>query len=283
MPTDRIQRIGIIIGAMKAGTTAAFRALGQHREIALSREKEPNFFADEENFQKGMAEYEALWDWKEPQHKIALEASTRLTKEPDCSGAPARIASTGRDIRLIYLVRDPVQRIQSQYIMHAAKGWPLIPLSEGVDQTALSYSMYHLQISKYVEKLPRSKILVLTYEQLTQNTQNAMNQICNHFDLRPIEFKLPRANWTRSEYLRPLLVNTLTSHGVQVADTSRAGFGKWFGCLPRHVREFALGQIEAQILLTETHCRYIRARLAGEMRALSRNFGIEVSAWGFSS
>src|SRR5262245_40637696 len=100
----RIQRFGIIIGAMKAGTTAAFKALGQHPQIALSREKEPAFFASSEKFALGFSSYEALWEWDISRHKIAVEASTDLAKDPDFQGGPQRIADTDRDFFIVYLV-----------------------------------------------------------------------------------------------------------------------------------------------------------------------------------
>jgi hypothetical protein len=87
-----IDRFGIIIGAMRAGTTALFQALGQNPEIALARKKETNFFVSRENFSLGMEQYATLWDWR-AHHKIAVEASTSLTKEPQFSGAPERMAS----------------------------------------------------------------------------------------------------------------------------------------------------------------------------------------------
>lgn len=282
--TDRgIQRFGIIIGAMKAGTTAAFKALGQHSEVALSREKETDFFVTDERFCRGLASYESIWDWDSSRHKIAVEASPRLTMVPEYSGGPARIASTGRDIRLVYLVRDPVRRIQSHYVMYAALDRPITPLIEGVDENALSFTQYHFQISQYANILPRSKILVITYEQLVEQTQTIMSRICGHFGLSPVQFSLPLANWTKDAYIRPLLVRSLVAQGIEVEDDSMTGFQEWFARLPSTIRRFTLNQIKSTFSLSEAHCQNIMARLARDMRALHKDFAVDVTAWGFST
>lgn len=279
---ERIQRFGIIIGAMKAGTTAAFRALGQNNEIALSREKENDFFVAEEKFNAGVAVYESLWEWNPSRHKIAIEASTCLTKEPDFTGGPKRIASTGRDIRLVYLVRNPIARIQSQYYHHGARGWPLAPLSEGVDESALSYSMYYYQISKYTAVLPRAQIFIATYEHLVEDPQSVLSQICRHFGVSAsVQFHLPRENTTKDEYIRPLLIRHLLDHGIHVPDSSRNGFRQWFARQPLEVRRLPLEKVAKQLNLTENHQYYIKQRLADDMRALTREFRVDVNAWGF--
>jgi sulfotransferase family protein len=279
----RIPRFGIIIGAMKAGTTAAFQALGQHPEVALAREKELNFFVSDDAFSKGLSDYEAQWNWDDSRHQIAVEASPRLTMVPEYSGAAARIASTDREMRFVYFVRDPISRIQSHYMMYAATELPITPLSQGVDELALACSSYHFQISEYTRLLSRDRILVLTYEQLVERTQWTLEQVCRHFGLGSISFSLPRANWTPDGYLRPLLIRTLSDQGIEVPDSSIDGFNKWFPCLPSIVRKHSLHQIRSQLGLTKKHCLYIRHRLAGEMRALHKDFGVNVGAWGFST
>ena len=160
-----------------------------------------------------------------------------------------RIASTDRDIRLVYLVRDPIRRIQSQYVMYTANGWSITPLSAGVDEDALCYSSYHAQISRYAKILPRDKILVVTFEGLVANTQSTLQQICHHFGIPSIQFLLPRANWTQDEYLRPLLIRSLTEQGVDVPVTSVDAFRQWFARLPS-VRAFH------QFPAPYFHCRH---------------------------
>jgi hypothetical protein len=92
--------------------------------------------------------------------------------------------------------------------MHAAKGWRLAPLSEGVDENAIYCSKYYFQIEKYVGAFSRSQILLITYEQLTDKPQATLDQVCRHFGVSTVQFVLPRTNMTKLRYM-PLLLQTL--------------------------------------------------------------------------
>ncbi len=74
-------RFGLIIGAMKSGTTSLFELLAQHPQISASAEKEPSFFnrdSDDDEWRR----YTDLWRWDPSRHLIALEASTSYSKSP---------------------------------------------------------------------------------------------------------------------------------------------------------------------------------------------------------
>jgi Sulfotransferase domain len=280
----RIQRFGIIIGAMKAGTTAAFKALGQHPQIALSREKEPGFFAHSEKFALGFSSYEALWDWDISRHRIAVEASTDLAKDPDLQGGPQRIADTDRDFFIVYIVRNPVARIQSHYYMAAARNWPMLPLADGVDASAISYSSYHHQISKYAQVLPSRRLLVLSYEDLASSPNAILQRICSHFGLSgAVRFTLPLENTTRDQCHRPLLIRHLHDDGISVPQLRYREFRSWFNNLPEQIRLNAIHKIEASLKLTKDHCAFIREHLKYDMAALRKEFEVDISRWGFAS
>jgi len=51
----------IIIGAAKSGTTTLCDRLGEHPEIFVSTPKEPKFFSIDDNYKKGVAEYEKIF------------------------------------------------------------------------------------------------------------------------------------------------------------------------------------------------------------------------------
>ena len=103
----------IIIGAMKCGTTSLHRYLDLHPEIIMSGQKGLNFFIPERNWGKGV-------DWYRPNFKgnalVSGEASPNYTNFPDFKGVAGCMHPIGPNARLIYMVRDPVDRILSHYM-----------------------------------------------------------------------------------------------------------------------------------------------------------------------
>src|SRR5438552_358541 len=102
----------MIVGAMKCGTTSLFSYLKQHPRIAGCETKEPDFFSI--HWSRGLDWYQGLWRPVQA-GEIALEASTSYTKLPDHPEVVERMLSTPWTFKLIYVVRDPLERIESHY------------------------------------------------------------------------------------------------------------------------------------------------------------------------
>lgn len=102
----------IVIGAMRAGTTTLYHHLSNHPEIGMSRMKETDFFVPKMNFPLGMSWYQSQFD---PGYSIYGEASPNYAMCHLWRGVPARIHSILPDVRLIFLARDPVDRLVSHY------------------------------------------------------------------------------------------------------------------------------------------------------------------------
>ena len=152
----------VMIGAMKCGTTSLNLYLKQHPEIGMSTIKEPNFFVAEKNYLKGLDWYESLFVGSK---KIYGEASTNYTKSPIFDGVPARMHAVVPEARLIYLVRDPVDRIVSHYIHNCARNREHRSFSEAVHFRNRSIyalrSKYYTQLQTYLEYYPDDHILIV--------------------------------------------------------------------------------------------------------------------------
>ena len=104
---------------MKAGTTTLFDHLAGHPAVAASSDKEPKYFARDGVYERGPDWYASLWDWDPPIHSIAMEASTHYSFRHEHPETAARMAAHPGEFRLVYLVREPVARVESHY-HHAA-------------------------------------------------------------------------------------------------------------------------------------------------------------------
>ncbi len=169
----------IIIGAMKCGTTSLFDLLAQHPAICASSEKEPDFFASVDDPREAWSEYLRLWNWEPRHHEVALEASTSCTKHPWVQGVPEKIArSPGERFKLIYMMRDPVRRIESQVRHSLYEGWGRSLDEDGFTEDLLDFSRYAAQLDRYTAIFSREDLLLLTLDEMRRSPHDVLRRAC---------------------------------------------------------------------------------------------------------
>ncbi len=199
------RRFAIVIGAMKSGTTSLFRHLGTHPEVLPCRVKEPKFFSDEKKWAYGFDWYRSLWDQRETDHRIALEASTDYTKHPAISSPARRIAEAPGEFRLIYILRNPLDRIESHHTHAYERGWTEQPLEDGAVEHHVNVSRYAMQLDRYLEHFDREAILLLDFEELERDPLTLMRRVCGFLEINPAHpfRELDRAHHTLREASAP--------------------------------------------------------------------------------
>lgn len=158
----------LVIGAMKAGTSSLHRYVGGHPEVFVPDEKEPDFFLGESAWERGQDWYEALFE-PGAGARARGEASTRYSKDPIFPGVPERAARLVPDVRLVYVLRHPVERILSHH-RHAVAEWGHpAALEEALHGNWAEYlvpTRYAHQLDCWLEHFPREQLLVVTAEDL---------------------------------------------------------------------------------------------------------------------
>ena len=203
-------RLALIIGAMKSGTTNLFGMLGQHPQIACCRDKEPKFFSDETLYSKDLSYYHDLWDWRSTSHVVALEASTAYTKYPHIKHVPSRIAAAHDNARLIYIMRHPIERIESHIRQGLYQGFSQ-SLDAGLGERELACSRYAMQLDQYMQYFPRESLLLLTLEEYKAQPLEALRRICRHLQVDE-SFEFSEAHLNRHDggiYQRRKTINRL--------------------------------------------------------------------------
>jgi hypothetical protein len=168
----------VVIGAAKCATTSLHEYLDTHPEIAMSRPKELDFFVPEKSRGRSL-------EWYERQFRDAPvrgETSPSYTVHPFRPGVPERMHAVIPGARLIYLVRDPIDRIVSHY-RHRVVNHPHIGSFEdalsdpqhGPELTA--YSRYWHQLEQYLEFFPVEQILVVDTDELSARREGTMERI----------------------------------------------------------------------------------------------------------
>jgi hypothetical protein len=177
----------IVIGAMKAGTTSLFHYLQAHPEAYLSPLKEVEFFVAEKNWKRGLDWYRAQFAGASDDVRAIGEASTAYTKYPEFKGVPERIANCIPDVRLIYVVRDPIERIRSQYQHRVLAGAERAPLDLAVlrDERYVNCSRYAMQVERYLQWFSPEGFLLITSEELRSHRLPTMRRIYSFLEIDP--------------------------------------------------------------------------------------------------
>jgi hypothetical protein len=172
---------------MKSGTTSLYHYLRAHPEVYMPELKEVDFFTSELNWNKGWQWYQKQFDAAEPQERALGEASTSYTKYPRYGDVPERIAEHLPDAKLIYVVRDPIDRMRSHYQHNAALGEERAPIDEALltNPIYLDCSKYAMQLERYLALFPRGRILVFTSEDLRHARGATMQRVLEFLEVDP--------------------------------------------------------------------------------------------------
>lgn len=167
----------IIIGAAKCGTTALYHYLSHHPEVFMARQKELRFFNDE-NWGRGTAWYES-W-FADATTRVAGEASPQYTQDPRGPVAE-RMFSVIPDAKLIYIVRDPVERLVSGYVEHATNRQTSRSLERVTSLSPISravwISSYATQLEQYLAHYPPDQILVVSQEAMLARRLETLREV----------------------------------------------------------------------------------------------------------
>lgn len=154
----------LIIGAMKAGTTTLHQTLQRHPNIFMSETKEVFFYSHTELYEKGDDWYRAFF-YGAGDDQLCGEATPSYTMHPYFDHTPGRIAKARPDMKLIYIVRHPVERTWSHFSAASIGGAEEV--ERGImDPGFLNPTRYTMQIRRYLEHFDRDQIHWLVLEDL---------------------------------------------------------------------------------------------------------------------
>ena len=168
----------IIIGAMKSATSSLHYYLSFHPEIYMSSPKELDFFIAERNWGKGREWYESHFPVDAP---VRGESSTNYTRFQLYDGVPKRLHGLLPDAKFIYVLRDPVLRVVSQYDHRVIQGKETGTISEALcdlpNNDYVLTSKYYLQLTKYLEYYDKSRFLILKFEELKNRRIEVLKRV----------------------------------------------------------------------------------------------------------
>ena len=181
----------IVIGAQKCGTSVLHYYLSLHPEVSMSRPKELNFFIEERNWPRGLDWYRAQFN---ADARVRGEASPNYSAYPQHQGVPERMHPVVPGAKLIYMVRDPLERIAAHWVHNYAKRREKGTLAETLVHPRTSYvtrSMYAMQLERYLTVYPKEQVLVFQQSELRYQRTETLRTVFEFLGVDP-DFTHPR-------------------------------------------------------------------------------------------
>lgn len=176
----------IVIGGMKCGSTTLHSYLAEHPDIAMARDKELNYFVAERNWARGWEWYTSQFD---PQAPLRGETSPNYTKASLYAGVAERIAEALPEVKIVYIVRDPVERTLSHYAHNVAEGQETRSIVEALLESEsnhyLECSRYAKQLAEYDRRIDSERIHVLLLEELSRDPVAVLRRLYDFLEVEP--------------------------------------------------------------------------------------------------
>ncbi len=168
----------VVIGAMKSATTTLHAQLACQPGIFMSRTKEPNFFSDDAMYARGWPWYSALFR-PAGAGDLRGESSTHYSKLPTYPRTLDRMTRDLPRLKLIYVMRHPIDRLVSQYVHEVTVGRIAVDLREALIRhpELIDYSRYSMQLQPFLDAYGFSAVLPVFFPRLVGYSQEELERI----------------------------------------------------------------------------------------------------------
>lgn len=209
----------VIIGSPKCGTTTLRSYLVRHPSVFMCTPEEPQFFGRDTQYAKGIDWYRSLFSEALPD-QVCGEGSPVYSRWPHCGDVAARMSTAIPDAKLIYIVRNPVDRAYSDYVQRvkiaqnvSKPADPALPqlspeeieaieaiqsaLGRGdydgarfediikITGRVLDTGLYMDQIEHYLRYYDKSCLLVLFFDDLLDSPADVCRAMFSHLGINP--------------------------------------------------------------------------------------------------
>lgn len=228
-----------VIGAQKAGSSSMAQWLADHPGICHSRIKETHFWAGEPLGREKPTERE-IAQWFDEQFggarpgQLLVDSSTSYSMFPEFAGVVERLHGHNPKMRLIYVLRDPVARIES-HLAHSYRNGVIdsVGMREiDADPTFIERSSYHLQITRYLERFATDQVHVVALEDLKRDPVPELEATADFLGIDCYDMQLPRKNVSASRTGVTSMEAALRRRGVDLPVRIREPLRRRWGRQP---------------------------------------------------
>ena len=265
----------IIIGAMKCATSTLHDQLAAQPGVWVSEPKEPCYFSDDEVFARGEGWYASLFAGAKPGDRCG-ESSTHYTKLPTYPKTIQRMREAVPHAKLMYVMRDPVERLRSQYVHE----WTQKLVSGGIDEALdafpplVEYSRYAYQLRPFLETYGPERILPVFFERLKADPQGTLQRVWQFIGGEG------QAVWQSDEGPKNVSAERLRKSGLRDAIVYAPGVS-WLrrNLVPQSVRDKIKSRwtMQAKPELSEASLARVTQVFNEDLAELGRWFGLELN------
>jgi len=180
----------LLIGAPKAATTNIAFALSTHPDICLAYGKEVHYFSRPVIFAKG-------WEWYRSRfahykgEKAIGDASTSYSRTGLFPHVVDRILEYLPDVKILYSVRHPLERMESTYVEFMAtkdQAHLYTSVNDAVrsNDSVVGTSMYWRHISEYRKRIPDDRIKIIWFEEYIVDPHPILADVCRFLGVNPM-------------------------------------------------------------------------------------------------
>jgi hypothetical protein len=183
----------LVVGAMKAGTTTLYRDLLAHPDIAMPEQKEPETLTRFESLDDIRDDYAKLFA-RAREGAIRGEVSTAYTKRPVNEGvAEKAFALTQGNLRVVYIRRNPADRIVSHYKHETQHGRIDMPISRALREVPdlINFTRYDWQIAPWKACFGARRVLEIDLEDYAVDRGGIARQVVAHIGADPSRLPPP--------------------------------------------------------------------------------------------
>ena len=243
---------------MKSGSTTLHELLAEHPQICMSEPKEPCYLVEPDLLKDMWPEMWRMDFWKSEEAYLALfnakpdalyrgESSTDYSKLPKVAGVVERMASFNPEARIVYIMRDPVERSISHY-WHMAehRGETRGPMEAILnDPHYTDVSNYAMQLHPYLERFGRERIHVLTFEELTRNPLPTVKRV---FDWLGVDTEFTPADTQSARNATPMQVTQRREGASLLHQFRHSRFWNGVGqFVPPAIRKLGVSMVEKKV------------------------------------
>lgn len=168
----------LVIGAMKCGTSSLHDYLAMHPDIFMSYPKEIHFHIDRYYKPDKINEYKNHFKTIKKIAGTSPQSYTKCHNKRLYQNVPSRIKKHNPNVKMIYIVRDPIER----YASHILESYFRKPRNGNLPQDEINMNyiktgMYYMQLSEFLKHFKKEQIHVLSLEDLIENKLQEMNKI----------------------------------------------------------------------------------------------------------
>jgi len=189
-----------IVGAPKCGTTALFSALARHPALCLHRQREMTYFFNDSEYEVGAdAAYARYFGRHIDRDK------TLLMKHVLCMYSPAaldRLREHNEQVKLVIMLRDPVERAYSAFTFARSRGWEPNQTFEAAlqrdealnDQDFSQYrhwmylyqGLYHRHLDSVWQRFDRDRVFIMLSSDLRQEPEETLRRFARFAGMDPV-------------------------------------------------------------------------------------------------